>query len=124
MNFRHGSLESIILNALWELESQGLYKNSVKDVFDYISSTQTTKRAYTTVKTVMDRLFEKEILLRIKQGKKFYYRTAYSNNDIIANSLKKIALQYCNGDMNKLIQVASSINSNDLNIVETKVNAG
>ena len=120
MNFRHGSLESIILNALWELESQGLYKNSVKDVFDYISSTQTTKRAYTTVKTVMDRLFEKEILLRIKQGKKFYYRTAYSNNDIIANSLKKIAIQYCGGDMNKLIEVASSISNS--NLVEQSVN--
>lgn len=122
MNFRHGSLESIILNALWELESQGLYKNSVKDVFDYISSTQTTKRAYTTVKTVMDRLFEKEILLRIKQGKKFYYRTAYSNNDIIANSLKKIAIQYCGGDMNKLIEVASSISNS--NLVEQSVNMG
>lgn len=121
-NFRHGSLESIILNALWELESQGLYKNSVKDVFDYISSTQTTKRAYTTVKTVMDRLFEKEILLRIKQGKKFYYRTAYSNNDIIANSLKKIAIQYCGGDMNKLIEVASSISNS--NLVEQSVNMG
>ena len=115
MNFRHGSL-------VWELESQGLYKNSVKDVFDYISSTQTTKRAYTTVKTVMDRLFEKEILLRIKQGKKFYYRTAYSNNDIIANSLKKIAIQYCGGDMNKLIEVASSISNS--NLVEQSVNMG
>lgn len=122
MNFRHGSLESIILNALWDLEAQGVYKNSVKDVFDYISSTQTAKRAYTTVKTVMDRLFEKEVLLRIKQGKKFYYRTAYSNNDIIANSLKKIALQYCGGNMNKLIEVAMSVQTQ--NLVETNVNMG
>lgn len=106
MNFRHGSLESIVLNALWELEAKGVYKNSVKDVFDYLSSSESAKRAYTTVKTVMDRLCEKEILIRIKQGKKFFYRTAYSNTDIIANSLKKIAFQYCNGDMNKLIQVA------------------
>ncbi len=113
MNFRHGSLESIILNALWDLESQGIYKNSVKDVFDYISASHTTKRAYTTVKTVMDRLYEKEVLLRIKQGKKFFYRTAYSSYDIVANSLKKIALQYCNSDMNKLIEVANTlINSN------------
>lgn len=114
MNFRHGSLESIILNALWELEADGVYKNSVKDVFDYISASNNTKRAYTTVKTVMDRLHDKEVLLRIKQGKKFYYRTAYSNNDIIANSLKKIALQYCNNDINKLIQVANSIKGNNL----------
>ncbi len=114
MNFRHGSLESIILNALWELETQGVYKNSVKDVFDYICASENTKRAYTTVKTVMDRLFEKEVLLRIKQGKKFYYRTAYSNTDIIANSLKKIAVQYCGGDINKLINVARSIDIQDV----------
>ncbi len=125
MNFRHGSLECIILNALWELESGGVYKNSVKDVFEYICETQTTKRAYTTVKTVMDRLYEKEVLLRIKQGKKFFYRTAYSNNDIIANSLKKIAIQYCGGNMGKLIRVASSIaESGDTLVEETGVNAG
>ncbi|MCD8024797.1 MAG: BlaI/MecI/CopY family transcriptional regulator [Candidatus Gastranaerophilales bacterium] len=122
MNFRHGSLESIILNALWELESAGVYKNSVKDVFDYICACQTTKRAYTTVKTVMDRLHEKEVLLRIKQGKKFYYRTAYSNTDIIINSLKKIAIQYCNSDMNKLICVAKSIANEDIS--EQKINIG
>ena len=72
----------------------------------------------------MDRLHDKEVLLRIKQGKKFYYRTAYSNNDIIANSLKKIAVQYCNGDMKKLIQVANSISSSDVSVFDTKVNAG
>ena len=123
MNFRHGSLESIILNALWELEAAGVYKNSVKDVFDYISSTETTKRAYTTVKTVMDRLYEKEVLLRIKQGKKFFYRTAYSNTDIIINSLKKIAVQYCGGNMNKLIRVANSIADNAV-CTDEKINLG
>lgn len=121
MNFRHGSLESIILNALWSLESQGIYKNSVKDVFDFICASENTRRAYTTIKTVMDRLFEKEVLLRIKQGKKFFYRTAYSNNDIISNSLKKIALQYCGGDMEKLIMVARSIDNASLTM-EEKVN--
>ncbi len=123
MNFRHGSLESIILNALWELESAGVYKNSVKDVFEYISSMQSTKRAYTTVKTVMDRLYEKEVLLRIKQGKKFFYRTAYSNTDIIINSLKKIAVQYCGGNMNKLIKVANSLRD-DTVLGEQKINHG
>lgn len=111
MNLKHGSLESVILNSLWELERSGIYKNSVKDVFEYINNSNTSKRAYTTIKTVMDRLYEKEILLRIKQGKKFYYRTAYSSSDIISTSLKKIATQYCNGDMQRLAQLASSIAS-------------
>lgn len=109
MNFKHGSLEGIILSALWELEKRGTYKNSVKDVYDFLAQSETTKRAYTTIKTVMDRLFEKEVLLRIKHGKKFYYRTAYSNSDIITNSLKKVAAQYCNGDMTRLLSVAKTI---------------
>ena len=109
MNFKHGSLESIILNAMWELEKAGLYKNSVKDVYEFLSKTDSTKRAYTTIKTVMDRLFEKEVLLRIKQGKKFFYRTAYSKSDIIITSLRKIATQYCNGDMSKLMHITKSM---------------
>lgn len=109
MNFKHGSLESIILNAMWELEKSGIYKNSVKDVWEFLSKTDSTKRAYTTIKTVMDRLFEKEVLLRIKQGKKFFYRTAYSNSDIIATSLKKIAARYCNGDMTRLMHITKSM---------------
>lgn len=109
MNAKHGLLESVILNSLWELEKCGVYKNSVKDVYEFINNSNTTKRAYTTIKTVMDRLYEKEVLLRIKHGKKFYYRTAYSCNDIITNSLKKIAIQYCDGDMAVLASIASSV---------------
>ena len=111
MNLKHGSLESVILNSLWELEKCGIYKNSVKDVYEHINASHNTKRAYTTIKTVMDRLYEKEVLLRIKQGKKFFYRTAYSSNDIITNSLKKIAAQYCGNDMSRLASIASSIAS-------------
>ena len=113
MNFKHGSLESIILNAMWELEKSGFYKNSVKEVYEFLSKTDSTKRAYTTIKTVMDRLYVKEVLLRIKQGKKFFYRTAYSNSDIVITSLKKIASQYCNGDMSKLMRITKSICEND-----------
>ena len=113
MNFKHGSLESIILNAMWELEKSGVYKNPVKEVYEFLSKTDSTKRAYTTIKTVMDRLYEKEVLLRIKQGKKFFYRTAYSNSDIIITSLRKIATQYCNGDMSKLMHITKSMCEND-----------
>ena len=86
-------------------------------VYEFLSKTDSTKRAYTTIKTVMDRLYEKEVLLRIKQGKKFFYRTAYSNSDIVITSLKKIASQYCNGDMSKLMRITKSICENDNQIL-------
>ncbi len=109
MNFRHGSLESIILNSIWTLEKDGVYKHSVKEVWENINNNSETERAYTTIKTVMDRLFEKEVLLRVKQGKKFYYRSAYSNEDILKTSLEKIARQYCNNDMRELSRFAQRL---------------
>ena len=99
---RHGSLECAIMGALWGLEQSGVYTNSVKDVYDILSQNEDEKRAYTTIKTVMDRLYEKKVLLRYKQGKKFFYRTVYSNHEIVVRSLNEIALRYCNGNLEKL----------------------
>lgn len=106
---RHGSLECAILGALWNLEKSGIYTNSVKDVYDILSQNDDEKRAYTTIKTVMDRLFEKRVLLRYKQGKKFFYRTVYSNNEIIVKSLNEIASRYCNGDLSQLSNTLNSM---------------
>ena len=111
---RHGSLECAILGALWSLEQNGIYTNSVKDVFDILSQNDDEKRAYTTIKTVMDRLFEKRVLLRYKQGKKFFYRTVYSNNEIVIKTLQETANRYCGGDLRKLSQVLTSLIEEDM----------
>ena len=99
---RHGTLEGAILTILWNLEEKGFKPNSVKSVYENMES---DKRAYTTIKTVMDRLCSKRILIREKKGKKFFYRTAYSNYEIIVNSLNGISQKYCSGDLNKLYEV-------------------
>ena len=106
---KHGSLESAILSTLWNLEKDGIYTNSVKDVFDILAKNDSEKRAYTTIKTVMDRLHEKNILLRFKQGRKFYYRTAYSHDEIVVNSLNEIANRYCEGNLQMLASVFNSM---------------
>ena len=108
MQSRHGSLEGAILSALWNLEENEVYTNSVKDVFEILKK-DNEKRAYTTVKTVMDRLAEKKFLLRFKQGKKFYYRTVYSNKEIVSNGLNELANRYCMGDLEKLNNVLSEL---------------
>ncbi len=106
---KHGTLESAILSTLWKMEKEGIYTNSVKDVYNFLSQNDDEKRAYTTIKTVMDRLFEKNILLRFKQGRKFYYRTAYSNQDVLVNSLNEIANRYCQGDLSRLSNVLKTM---------------
>lgn len=108
---KHGTLESAILTTLWALESRGVYTNAVKDVHGILAKTD--KKAYTTVKTVMDRLVEKNIILRFKQGRKFYYRTAYSNQEVILKSLKDVANRYCGGDFAKLINVVKNLEAQE-----------
>ena len=108
---RHGILEGAILTALWNLEEKGTKLNTVKDVFENMES---DKRAYTTIKTVMDRLCLKRILIREKKGKKFFYRTVYSNNEVIINSLNEISQKYCSGDLRKLFSVLETMQNRQL----------
>ncbi len=108
---KHGSLESAILSVLWDLERQGRFNNSVKDVYETLNAVNEEKKAYTTVKTVMDRLYDKKTLARIKHGNKFYYRTLYSNSEVIKKSLSELAERYCNGDIAKLISYAENKNT-------------
>lgn len=114
MEQRHGSLESSILNALWNLEDKNIYTNSVKTVYEMLSGNPEEKRAYTTLKTVMDRLTEKKILMRFKQDKKFYYRTAYSKNEIIEKSLRIIANRYCSGNIEELKNTLDVIKNHEM----------
>ena len=114
MQSRHGSLEGAILSTLWKLEQNGIYTNTVKDVYNLLSQNPEIKRAYTTIKTVMDRLYEKKLLLRFSEGKKFYYRSVYSNREIVINSINEIANRYCEGDLTKLKEIVNSIENEEL----------
>ncbi len=108
MQSKHGTLEGAILTTLWKLERKGFRASTVKDVFDNMEDDQ---RAYTTLKTVMDRLCLKHVLIREKKGKKFFYRTAYSNHEIIVDSLNEISKKYCSGNINKLYEILESMKS-------------
>ena len=107
MKTSHGTLENEIMNAIWSLEENSedvdSLNISVGDVFEYINSNFTAK-AYTTVKTVMDRLVDKEYLERIKIGKKFYYTSTSSRSESAQTAIKKLARQYFNNDMHSLLK--------------------
>jgi predicted transcriptional regulator len=62
-----GELEAAVLSALWNSTSP----LSVRDVLDRIN--RHPALAYTTVLTVLDRLYEKALVAREKQGKAFLY---------------------------------------------------
>ncbi|MCE3234885.1 MAG: hypothetical protein K0Q50_1065 [Vampirovibrio sp.] len=102
MDLKQGDLENIILNALWDLESDGNERIFVGDIQEKIKSPN-KKWAYTTVKTVLDRLVDKEIAIREKDGKKYLYRSIKNRDDAGLEALKKVVRQYFKNDVNELL---------------------
>lgn len=104
MNYSHGSLENEILKAVWEMEEDGDVQDiSVNEVLDSINSNGNI-RAYTTAKTVMDRLVDKDLLQRFKKGKKFYYCSVSSREEMAQKAIKRLARQYFNNDVRSMIK--------------------
>ena len=103
-----GSLEIEILNSVWKLQSIDEDMNiSVKDVVDNMSENG-MERAYTTVKTVMDRLSSKELLVRYRAGKKFFYKTVMEKNEMAIAAIKEISNQFFNGNATEMLHFIES----------------
>ena len=102
MDLKQGDLENIILNALWDLEGDGNERIFVGDIQEKIKSAK-KKWAYTTVKTVLDRLVDKEIAVREKDGKKYLYHSMVNRDEAGVIALKKVVRQYFKNDVNELV---------------------
>ena len=111
MNYTHGCLENEILKTIWMLEEIESSNVSVTEVQEIINRNSSVSRAYTTVKTVMDRLVEKNMLVRYKQGKKFFYQTVSSRDEMAQEAIKKLASQYFNNDLESLAKAINNMNS-------------
>lgn len=98
-----GSLEIEILNTFWNLTSIDEDRDiSIQDVVDELSKNG-TERAYTTIKTVMDRLVTKCILVRYKVGKKFFYKATMDRREMALNMLDEFTNNFFNGDYVKMM---------------------
>ena len=108
MKDSHGNLENEILNAVWKFEENNCDSHiSVNDVYNLMNA-GTSPRAYTTIKTVMDRLVEKNLLVRYKTGKKFYYNSTESRTELAQKAIQKLARQYFHSDMRMLMKAVES----------------
>ncbi len=119
MDLKQGDLENIILNALWDLESEGNEKIFVGDIQEKIKSAN-KKWAYTTVKTVLDRLVDKEIAVREKDGKKYLYRSVVDRDEAGVKALKKVVQQYFRNDVNELVACLGRLQTPSRIIAERK----
>ena len=115
MELKQGDLENIILNALWLMEEDDKDKIDVRDVQNKIR-TDRQSWAYTTVKTVLDRLVDKELVLRVKEGKKYLYRSVIDREHAGEEAIRKLVRQYFRSDYSDMISCAER-----LSIVDTDI---
>jgi predicted transcriptional regulator len=75
---RFGELEATVMDRLWAADAA----LSVREVLEELQQERTI--AYTTVMTVMERLFRKQMLTRVADGRAFLYSPAQSRADYAA----------------------------------------
>lgn len=78
-------LEAEIMDIIWD---GGLENFSVQDIFVILQGRR--EIAYTTVMTTVARLYEKNLLSRKKDGKKYTYSPAKTREDFIVDITKKV----------------------------------
>jgi predicted transcriptional regulator len=87
-----GQLESAVMEGVW----QRSHPVSVSEV--HAALPMDPPVAYTTVKTTMERLAEKRILARTKQGKAYLYQAALSRPElerrIVTHALDRLVEQF------------------------------
>lgn len=81
---RLGDLEAELMDQLWAARGPV----SVRAVRDAMQSTRPL--AYTTVMTVMDRLFHKGWLVRDRVGRSYQYRPALSRGEYTARMMRDV----------------------------------
>ena len=99
-----GKLEIDILNTIWNLTAECEERDiSIQDVVDNLAQNG-VERAYTTIKTVMDRLTIKSILVRYKVGKKFFYRAAMNKREMALEALNTVSEQFFDGSYPEMLR--------------------
>ncbi len=109
IEYKYGDFENIILNAIWHLEENGKDIVSVSDIQTRINTFESKTWAYTTVKTVMDRLVQKAFISRLKQGKKYFYKSSFSRLEMGEMNVRKIIKQYYNDNSQEFMMTAENI---------------
>lgn len=74
-----GELEAAVMDRLWSADAP----RSVREVLTELQSNR--EIAYTTVMTVMERLYRKGLLTRVADGKAFLYQPVTSRADYTAD---------------------------------------
>jgi predicted transcriptional regulator len=104
-----GQLESAVMEVIWS----ACVPVQVGDVHQSLPG-----GAYNTVKTTMERLADKAILTRTKQGKAYVYRAAVTRGDlerrIVSNALDRLVEQFPEAVASFFVNPSTSVSQEKL----------
>ena len=80
-----GELEAAVMDALWDRDGPA----TVRDVLELLAG---RRLAYTTVMTVMNNLFEKEMLTRSMPGRAWVYEPALTRGEYTSQIMRDALL--------------------------------
>ncbi len=110
MALKHGALENLVLNVIWTVIEQKGQFASVADIHDGLNRLNTKKRwAYTTVKTVLDRMVTKGLINRVKIGKKYLYNSIVQREELAQKAIKKLANEFFQGSLKEMLVVTAQL---------------
>jgi predicted transcriptional regulator len=114
-----GQLENAVMEAVWTLARQV----SVSEVLEALPVQNPV--AYNTVKTTMERLFEKGILSRAKQGKAYLYQPAVTRDElerrIVANALDRLVEQFPEAVASFFVRPNSDLSAEKLALLQEAI---
>jgi BlaI family penicillinase repressor len=119
MNEKLGDRELDLMQALWERGT-----GTVGDVHQALVDAG-EQVAYTTVQTMLNRLEEKGMVSRRKQGRAFVYRPLMKEPAAAGAALRRVIDRFFGGDPAELAThlVAGSIGSRDLDRIQSLIDA-
>lgn len=106
-----GELEAKLVEAVWNLEQA-----NVQDIINYLGGDLN----YKTTMTVLNRLTEKGILKRHKEGRAFVYTAVASKQDLLASVFDQMVRGMFNDDFRKiaLAQLIETVEAIDPQLLE------
>jgi predicted transcriptional regulator len=114
-----GELESAVMRAVWSHHDDV----SVADVHSTMSDRQ--QAAYTTLKTTMERLVEKGILKRMRQGKAYLYRAAVTQEElerrIVTDAIDRLVEQFPEAVASFFVQPDPSVSEAHLGLLSDAI---
>ena len=114
-----GHLETAVMEVVWSLTAPA----PVGDVHDALAGEHQV--AYNTIKTTMERLAEKGILSRVKEGKAYLYTAAVSREDlerrIVTATLDRLVQQFPRAVASFFVQPSADLTDEKLALLQDAI---